>query len=157
MHPSTSQGIHVKSLVLLAALSCSLAAHAEVKVSDAWVRGTVAAQKSTGAFMTLSSDQPVSLVAVSSPAARIVEVHEMKMDNHVMMMQAVPRLDIVPGKPVQLKPGGYHVMLIDLVKPLSKGGTVALMLEFKGADGKSSRQAVTAEVRDLTAAAHAQQ
>lgn len=100
--------------------------------------------------MSLKSDKPVSLVSVASPAAKIVELHEMRMENNVMKMQAVSKLDIVPGKSTELKPGGYHVMLIDLVKPLSKGDSVPLTLEFKDADGKSSKQEINAEVRDLT-------
>lgn len=111
----------MKKIALLIALSFSLAVHAEVKVDQPWVRGTIAAQKSTGAFMTLTSDKPVSLVSAASPAAKIVEIHEMKIENNVMKMKAMPKLDIVPGKPTELKPGSYHVMLIELVKPLSKG------------------------------------
>jgi periplasmic copper chaperone A len=140
----------MKKIALLIALSFSLAAQAEVKVDQPWVRGTIAAQKSTGAFMTLTSDKPVSLVSAASPAAKIVEIHEMKIENNVMKMKAMPKLDIVPGKPTELKPGSYHVMLIELVKPLSKGDSVPLTLEFKDADGKSSKQEVKAEVRDLT-------
>lgn len=140
----------MKKIALLIALSFSLAVHAEVKVDQPWVRGTIAAQKSTGAFMTLTSDKPVSLVSAASPAAKIVEIHEMKIENNVMKMKAMPKLDIVPGKPTELKPGSYHVMLIELVKPLSKGDSVPLTLEFKDADGKSSKQEVKAEVRDLT-------
>ncbi len=118
------------------------------------MRSTVAAQKATGAFMTIKSGQPVSLVSAASPAARIVEIHEMKMENNVMNMQAVSKLDIAPGKPVELKPGGYHVMLIDLVKPLNKGDAVPMTLEFKGADGKSTRHEIKAMVRDM-ASGHA--
>ena len=141
----------MRNIILLSILSISLTAHAEVKVDQPWVRGTVAAQKATGAFMTLVSDKPISLVGVSSPAAKIVEIHEMKMDKDMMSMKAVEKIDIVPGKPTELKPGGYHVMLINLAKPLSKGDTVPLTLEFKTADGKITRQEVTATVRDLTA------
>jgi periplasmic copper chaperone A len=140
----------MKKIFLLITLSGALAAHAQVAVDQPWVRGTVAAQKATGAFMSLKSDKPVSLVSVASPAAKIVELHEMRMENNVMKMQAVSKLDIIPGKSTELKPGGYHVMLIDLVKPLSKGDSVPLTLEFKDADGKSSKQEIKAEVLDLT-------
>ncbi len=150
----------MKRLALLSAISLSvslsLPAHAQVKVDQPWVRATFDAQKTSGAYMTLKSDQPVSLVSASSPAAKIVEIHEMKMENNVMNMQAVSKIDIAPGKPVELKPGGYHVMLIDLVKPLSKGDVVPMTLEFKGADGKSTRQEIKAMVRDMASgpAAH---
>jgi len=146
----------MKNMFLFVALFSAGVAHAQVKIDQPWVRGTVAAQKSTGVFMTLTSDKAVSLVAAASPAARTVEIHEMKIENNVMKMKAVPKVDIVPGKVTELKPGSYHVMLIELAKPLSKGDSVPLTLEFKDADGKSSKQEVKAEVRDLTSgpAAH---
>jgi hypothetical protein len=119
------------------------------------VRGTVAAQKATGAFMQLSSKSGVTLVGVASPAASVVELHEMVMDNNVMKMRALPRLDIQPGKTVELKPGSYHVMLIDLKKPLVKGEIVPITLKVEGKDKKVEMVEVKAEVRDLTAAAPA--
>ncbi len=140
----------MRKLYLFATFFATLATHAQVVVEQPWVRGTVAAQKAPGAFMTLKSDKPVSLISAASPAAKVVEIHEMKMENNVMKMQAVPKLDIVPGKSTELKPGGYHVMLIDLVKPLSKGDSVPITLEFKGEDGKVVKQDVKAEVRELT-------
>jgi periplasmic copper chaperone A len=145
------QGVFMRNVIFLSVLSLSLAAHAEVKVDQPWVRGTVPAQKSTGAFMTLSSDKPVSLIGISSPAAKLVEMHEMKMDKDMMSMQAVEKIDIVPGKPTALKPGGYHLMLINLVKPLNAGESVPLTLEFKTADGKITKQEVRASVRSLAA------
>jgi copper(I)-binding protein len=137
------------ALFIVPVLLAPFLAHAEVKVDQAWVRGTVAAQKSTGAFMTLTSDKPVSLVGASSPAAKMVELHEMKMENNVMSMGAIDKLDIVPGKPIELKSGGYHIMMMELVKPLKAGESVPITLEFKGADGKISKQEVKAEVRAL--------
>ena len=142
----------MRNVILTAALLAAFAqtSAAQVVVEKPWVRSTVTAQKATGAFMTLKSDKPTRLVSAESPAAKIVELHEMKMDNNVMRMQAVSGLDIVPGKPTELKPGSYHVMLIDLVKPLAPGDKVPLTLLFKGADGKDVRQQVQAEVRDMT-------
>ena len=141
----------MKNILCLIALAVPLAVHAQVKVEQLWVRGTVPAQNSTGAFMTLTSDKPVSLVAVSSPAAKIVEIHDMKIENNMMKMNAVDKIDVVPGKPTELKPGGYHVMMMGLVKPLNKGDTVPFTLEFRSADGKITKQKANAEVRDLTA------
>ena len=143
----------LRNIFLLIAFSVSFAVHAQVKVEQLWVRGTVPAQNSTGAFMTLTSDKPISLVAVSSPAAKIVEIHDMKIDNNVMKMSAVDKIDIVPGTPTELKPGGYHVMMMGLVKPLNKGDTIPLTLKFRSADGKITKQQVKAEVRDLTTGA----
>ena len=98
--------------LVLAALSGPVAA--QVKVGDPWVRATVPQQKATGAFMSLTAEKGTRLVEAKSPVAGVVEIHEMAMENNVMKMRAVPGLDLPAGKPVELKPGGYHVMLMDL-------------------------------------------
>lgn len=129
----------------------SALAMADVSVKDSWVRGTVAGQSATGAFMELKSTEDATLVGASSTVAGVVEVHEMTMDNGVMKMRALPRLTLPAGKPVALKPGGYHIMLMDLKQPLKKGDSVPLTLKLEGKDKKSSTLEVKAEVRDLTA------
>ncbi|TFW16005.1 copper chaperone PCu(A)C [Duganella callida] len=136
------------SLLLLAALP----ALAQVTVSEPWVRATVAAQKATGAFMTLTSTQAAKLVAVSSPAAGAVEVHEMKMDNDMMRMRQVPALDLPAGQPIKLAPGGYHLMLLNLKQPLKDGDKVPLTLEIEDAHKVRSKVEVEAPVKPLTAA-----
>jgi copper(I)-binding protein len=140
----------MKKILLSALMFCACSVNAQVVVEQPWVRGTVAAQRATGAFMTLKSDKPVSLVSAASSAAKVVEIHEMKMENNVMKMQAVSKIDLVPGKATELKPGSFHIMLFDLAKPLTAGESVPITLEFKGADGKSVKQEVKAEVRDMT-------
>jgi hypothetical protein len=89
--------------------------------------------------MRLTAAQATSLVRAESPAAGVTEVHEMKMDGDVMKMRAVPSLALPAGKAVELKPGGYHVMLMDLKAPLAKGSTVPLTLVFKDAQGAESK------------------
>ena len=126
---------------------------AQVTVSDAWVRGTVPGQKATGAFMNRKSASDAALVSASSPAAGIVEIHEMAMDGGVMKMRAVEKLPLPAGKPVDLKPGGYHVMLMDLKQPLKEGDTVPVTLAFTDKDGKQVTQEVKAQVKALTAPA----
>ena len=138
-------------LALVGLFSAGIAAAADLEVASPWVRGTVPAQKATGAFMQLSSKGGVSLVGVGSPAANIVEIHEMVMDNNVMKMRAVPRLEVEAGKVLELKPGSYHVMLIDLKKPLAKGEIVPITLRVEGKDKKVETVEIKAEVRDLTA------
>ena len=138
-------------LALVGLFSAGIAAAADLEVASPWVRGTVPAQKATGAFMQLSSKGGVSLVGVGSPAANIVEIHEMVMDNSVMKMRAVPRLEVEAGKVLELKPGSYHVMLIDLKKPLAKGEIVPITLRVEGKDKKVETVEIKAEVRDLTA------
>ena len=110
-----------------------------VHVRNAWVRATVVGQQGTGAFMTVTAKTATRLVAVASAMAGVAEVHEMKMDGDVMKMRAVPVLDLPAGQAVQFKPGGYHVMLMDLKQPLAKGSTVPLTLFFKDAKGVESR------------------
>jgi copper(I)-binding protein len=121
----------MKRFTLLMALAlAAFVASAQVTVSEPWVRATVPQQKATGAFMKLQSTQDAKLVSAKSTAAGIVEVHEMAMDGGVMKMRAVDGLALPMGKAVELKPGGYHVMLMKLVKPLLTGETFKVTLTF---------------------------
>lgn len=137
--------------VALVATVVSATALAQVSVSEPWVRATVPQQKATGAFMQLTAAEDAKLVEVRSPAAKVVEVHEMAMEGNVMKMRAIPALALPAGKPVALKPGGYHVMLIDLVVPVKEGETVPLTLVVEGKDGKRTTVDVAATVRPLNA------
>lgn len=146
-----------KILVSLAMLSLSSAAAlaADVEVKAPWVRGTVAGQMATGAFMEVTSKSGATLVGAASPVAGVTEIHEMKMDGGVMKMRAVARLDLPAGKPVILGPGGYHVMLMNLKQTIKPGDSVPLTLQFEGKDKKVEMVEVAAEVRDLTSKAPA--
>ena len=105
-------------------------------VSDAWVRPTVKGQMATGAFMNITAKENSKLLSVTSPIAGVVEIHEMKMDKDVMKMAALPNgLDLPAGKTVELKPGGYHIMLMDLKAALSADSTVPMTLTFVDAKG----------------------
>jgi copper(I)-binding protein len=115
------------------------------------VRGTVAEQKATGMFAKLTSANGGKLVGASSPAAGSVEVHEMKMEGDRMTMAAVPALDLPAGKAVELKPGGYHIMLLGLKQQLKAGDKLAVTLVVEGKDGKRQNVEVQAEVRALGA------
>ncbi len=135
----------------IAALLAAASSHAEVSVKDAWVRATVPQQKSSGAFMQLSATADTRLVEVKSSVAKIVEIHEMKMAGDVMQMKAVPGVDLPAGKAIELKPGGYHVMLMDLKQQLKVGDTVPLTLVVEGRDKKRETIEVKAVVRALSA------
>ena len=139
----------------VAAASLSLSAYAQVTVKDPWVRATVSQQKATGAFMQLTATQDSRLIEAKSPVAGVVEVHEMSMEKDVMKMRAVPSLDLPAGKMVELKPGGYHVMLMDLKQQMKNGDTVPLTLVVEGKDKKRSTVEVKATVKPLTTAAPA--
>ena len=111
-----------------------------VDVKAAWARATVQGQMASGAFMTLTAKDGARLVGVSSPVAGVAEVHEMKMDGDVMKMRPVEGgLELPAGKAVELKPGGHHVMLMDLKTPLVKNTTIAVTLLFKDSKGNQSR------------------
>ncbi|NJD35620.1 MAG: copper chaperone PCu(A)C [Betaproteobacteria bacterium] len=129
---------------------------AQVTVKDPWVRATVSAQKATGAFMQITSVQDARLVEASSPVAGVVEVHEMTMEKDIMKMRAVTALDLPAGKTVELKPGGYHVMLMDLKQQMKEGDTVPLTLVVEGKDKKRSTVEVKAPVKPLATASKPQ-
>ena len=126
--------------LVLAGLLCAGAALAQaVRAEGAWARATVPGQQATGAFMTLTAPAGARLVGASSPAAGVAEIHEMAMQGDVMKMRAIESLALPAGQPVQLKPGGHHIMLLDLKAPLAEGATVPLTLLFKDAAGKSGK------------------
>lgn len=134
---------------LMALSSAALAQNVGVDVKDAWARPTVAQQSSTGAYMKLTASSPLKLVDVSSSAAGIVEIHEMFMDKDVMKMRAVNVLPLPAGQPVELKPGGLHVMLMDLKGPVKAGDVLPIRLTVESADGKRQSLDVKAEVRPM--------
>jgi periplasmic copper chaperone A len=132
------------------ALSVTLSAAAQVTVGDPWIRGTVAQQMSTGAFMQLKSATDAKLIEARSPVAGVVEIHEMTMENNVMRMRAVPSMMLPAGRTVELKPGGYHVMMMDLKQQMKDGDVVPLTLVVESG-GKRETVEVKAKVRAATA------
>ncbi len=144
----------IKLAGVIAGLIFSVSAVAQVKVSEAWVRGTVAPQKVTGAFMELSAEQDVRLVQVKSSVAGTAEIHEMKMDNNVMKMQAVEGIAIAAGKTLSLKPGSYHIMLFDLNKTLANDEQVPITLVFEDKAKKRFNVELKAVVKPLAMKAH---
>lgn len=141
----------MRYLVLSAAIGgflCS-SVFAEVTVKDAWVRGTVPAQKSTGAFLTITSTEDAKLLGAASKIARTVEIHESGMKDGVMHMHAVEFVPLPAGKAVELKPGGHHVMMMGLSGQVKEGDKVPLTLTIEDRKGKRSRVEVQAAVRPL--------
>ena len=130
-------------------LAFAQAPSAGVDVKNGWVRSTVPGQMGTGAFMKITAINGAQLVGVSSPVAGVSEVHEMKMDNDIMKMRAIPALDLPAGKAVELKPGGYHVMLMDLKQPLLKDTRIPVTLLFKDAKGIQSKLELTLPVSNV--------
>jgi len=140
-------------LLAIAAFAFAAAAHAQVTVKDAWVRATVPQQQATGAFMQLTAARESRLVSARSPVAATVEIHEMAMVDNVMKMRAVPGLELPAGKAVDLKPGGYHVMLMDLKGQVKEGDVVPVTLVVEGKDGKRETLEIKATARPLNATA----
>lgn len=142
----------MKKLVLATLFALGAApALADVSVTDSWVRATVPQQKATGAFMELKSDVPARLVAASSPLAGVVEIHEMRMEKDVMKMGPVPALELPAGQTVQLAPGGYHVMLMDLKAQVKEGDQVPLTLVVENRDGSRHSVELSVPARPLNA------
>ena len=143
----------LKSICLISALfSVVMTAQAEVTIKDAWVRATVPQQKATGAFMQIQSSSDVHIVEIQTTVAGIAEIHEMKTENNVMRMRAVPQLDLAAGKLVELKPGGFHVMLMDLKAQIKEGDIIPLTIIVEGKDRKREVIEVKAKARALNAA-----
>ena len=146
------------ALAVLAAVFVSGAALAEdyqvktLRVSNPFARATPPGAKVAGAFMTIKNVGPDAdrLVSVSSPAAGLVEIHEMAMEGGMMKMRALKGIDLKPGATVELQPGGYHVMLEDLKQPLKQGEQIPVQLTFE----KAGVLDIKVNVEAMGAAAH---
>ena len=141
----------MKRLAVATMMLVSLAAYAQrnadVDVKAAWARPTVAGQMGTGAFMQLTSRDGARLLGASSEVAGVVEIHEMAMEGNVMRMRPIRMLDLPPGGTVELKPGGHHMMLMDLKRPLAVGEKIKVELRLETRDKKLVTQPIEVEVR----------
>ena len=113
-----------------------------VEIKDAWARATPGGAENGAAYLTLVSPAGDRLTGVASSAAAQAQLHEMTNDIGVMQMREVPAIDLPPGKPVTLKPGGLHIMMMGLKHPLQPGQSVPLTLRFE----KSGTREVSAAV-----------
>ena len=129
----------------------------QLSVTEPWVRATVPAAKSAGAFMHLQSATNARLVGVSTSVAGRAEIHEMAMENNTMRMRAVEGIDLPVGKPVHLASGGYHLMFFELKRQLKEGETVPVTLTVQDAAKKQTSVTVQAQVKPLTYVAPAVQ
>lgn len=138
--------------LFLSAIVTAAPALAAVSAEDAWVRATVPGQTVAAGYMKLRSSEAAALVDVSTPAAPKSEVHEMSMQDGVMKMRRVTRIPLPADRTVELKPGGYHLMLMNLPRPLKAGEKIPLTLVIEQADKKRVELRVEAEVRGATGA-----
>jgi len=118
-----------------APLAAQTASQPTVQVSQPWTRATATGQAVGGGYLTLRNSGPVAdrLLGARSPAAERVELHSMAMEGDVMKMRPVDAVDVPAGGSVELKPGGLHLMLLGLKKPLQPGQSVPLTLRFEKA------------------------
>ena len=139
-----------RSSMVAIGVMISSSAGAQVTVADAWVRATVPGQPVAAAYLKIRSARAAKLVAVRTPVTARAEIHEMRMDGGIMRMRPVTRLELPAGKMVELKPGGYHLMLMNIAKPLRPGEVVPIALVIEGPKNRRQEVKIEAEVRDMT-------
>ncbi len=130
--------VHVLGIALGLLPVASLAHEYQLKslsIDHPFTRATPPGAKSGGAFFVVENTGATAdrLIGVVSPIAGSAEIHQMAIEGGVMKMRALQALDLPPGGRVELKPGGYHVMLLNLKQPLKVGDKVPLTLTFQNA------------------------
>ncbi len=149
-----SRGVFLAQVLAVFTALLGVTAHAQTQVIEPWIRGTVPQQKATGAFMKITSATGARLIGAASPVASVVEIHEMTLDGQVMRMRALPNgLDLPGGQTIELKPGGYHVMLMDLKQTLGEGQKVPLTLRVQTREGQVEVLQLEVPVRAVSAPA----
>lgn len=127
---------------------------AEVNITDAWARATAPGQKNGSVALVITSQKEARLIAVSSKASSSAEIHTMSMDNGVMKMRQLEYLPLPAMQSVSLGPGGDHLMLFGLKKPLVEGSQVPLSLTVRFSDNRTENINIKATVRPLTTGSH---
>ena len=108
----------------------------KVIISDAWIKATIPGASVSAAYMRIQSPTALKLVKVEGAIAADIQMHDMRMNEGVMEMNTLPSIDIAARQTVELKPGGKHVMLMKVAKPIKSGDKVPLTLTFEGTDKK---------------------
>ena len=136
--------------LLIVAASFAFAQDASIQVEQPWARATPAGATTGAVYLTITnkSQEMDRMLSASSDVADKLQIHEMKVVNGTMEMREVPSGLPVPAKgSVVLKPGGFHVMLIGLKKPLKAGETIPLTLDFE----KAGKVSITVPIRAMGA------
>ena len=116
-----------------------------ISISDAWVRNPPISDQPGAAYLVIQNNGAADkLLSVTSDIAQAIELHESMESNGMMQMSPVPNIPVPANSKVELKPGGFHMMLIGLTHPLKTGDNVQLTLNFE----KAGKIPVTAEVRE---------
>lgn len=127
---------------------CSYFTYAQdVVITNVWARPTVTGQKTAAVFMAIASPKAGALIKAQTKIAK-AELHEMAMQGDVMKMRPVKEIAFSANQAIFLRPGGLHIMLLNLKKPLQTGDILPLNLTFKYADGSKDRVTVEAQVEN---------
>ena len=118
-----------------------------IEIKNQWVRASNDVQDVSAAYMTIVSNEDTSLIAIDSDVADVIEIHSMSMENGVMKMRMLDTLDLIADKPTELSPGGFHLMLFDLKKPLTAGKEAHFTLHFKNKAGQEKTISVTSPIK----------
>lgn len=104
----------------------------EITVTNQWARTSPMATDMGAAYMTIEASALDELIgaSVDMSVAMMAEVHETISENGATKMQEVDRVEVTPDAPIEMKPGGYHIMLMGLKKPLESGETITVTLKF---------------------------
>lgn len=149
--------ISLSAALLAAALVSNLAAAADYTLGDLaihkpWARASIGQAQAGAAYVTVMNkgSLPDRLIAVEGEVANRVELHNHMMDGGVMKMRPVKAIEVAPGEPAVLKPGGLHIMLMGLKAPLVKGESFPLTLVFE----RAGRVEIEVSIGEGTAMEH---
>ena len=135
-------------VISLALLLTACEVNNRVAIMDAWARASAPGQTVGAAYMTFMSADDSTFIRAETPVASSVEIHSMTMNDGVMKMRMLPELPLKAGIEEKLAPGGFHLMLFDLKKPLKAGEQLDLTLTFRDATGKVTQQMVTLPIKE---------
>lgn len=123
-------------LVIVLSIFSGMTFAQNIIVENAYVRLLPPGSLSTGAFMVIKNtgDKEVALTSVQNPISKTTEIHANINDNGVMKMEKISKINIPKKSQVELKPGGKHVMMINLTKKLKEGEEIPLTLEFNNGE-----------------------
>ena len=139
------------SAILMASILMSACSKRDsIEIKNQWVRASNDGQDVGAAYMTIVSNEDTSLITIDSDVTDVIEIHSMSMENGVMKMRMLDTLDLVAGKPTELSPGGFHLMLFDLKKPLTAGNEAHFTLHFKNKAGQEKIVAVISPIKAET-------
>jgi periplasmic copper chaperone A len=122
----------------------------DIAVRNVWARATAPGQNTASIYLEIVSNADAALVGVTSPLAKSAQMHTMRTEGGVMKMRAVQRIELPARKSVMLAPGGLHIMLEGIGRPLREKDKIPIELVIEGAGGGKSAVKTEADVRPIT-------